>query len=73
MNCAILFAAEGISCYVCPHHDGSHICDPLELWGNRTECPDGVTTCYKSWSGNGHNSNNTLQLANCILVDTPLW
>ena len=43
--------AEGISCYVCPHHDGTHICDPLELWGNRTQCPEGVTTCYKSWSG----------------------
>ena len=36
---------------MCPHDDGTHICDPLELWGNRTVCPEGVTTCYKSWSG----------------------
>ena len=43
--------AKNISCYVCPHGDGSHKCDPLELWGNQTLCPEGVSTCYKSWSG----------------------
>eukprot|EP00095_Tigriopus_kingsejongensis_P003860 maker-scaffold20_size707684-snap-gene-6.16 protein:Tk03860 transcript:maker-scaffold20_size707684-snap-gene-6.16-mRNA-1 annotation:"PREDICTED: uncharacterized protein LOC103578685" len=38
-----------IVCHVC-HAKRGNICQPYELWGNRTECPNGVTTCYKSWS-----------------------
>ncbi|TRY75725.1 hypothetical protein TCAL_04956 [Tigriopus californicus] len=38
-----------INCYVCSDKR-DNICKPFELWGNRTQCPSGVTTCYKSWS-----------------------
>ena len=37
-------------CYVC-NPERENLCSPQDLWGNLTQCPDGVDICYKSWTG----------------------
>lgn len=50
LDLIVFVSVEAITCYVCSPNN-NNLCHPLELYGNKTECPKGVNVCYKSWSG----------------------